>query len=178
MFYQLIESRRSVRNFQEKPVEPEKIDMLVEAALRPPSSKGLNPWEFIIVTERELLEKLSTSKPHGASFLKHAPLGIVVCGNPQISDVWVEDCSIASTYILLAAESLGLGACWIQIRNRSYNETTSAQDYISDTLNIPAGLLVESIIAVGYPDKKKPPHTSEELQFEKVHRNSYGTPYK
>ena len=116
MFSSLIQKRRSIRKFQEKPVENEKIEILIEAALRSPSSRGHNPWEFVVVTERDSLEKLSSAKIHGSEFLKNAPLGMVVCADEDKCDVWVEDCSIASTFIFLASESLGLGSCWIQIR--------------------------------------------------------------
>ena len=76
MFLSLIEKRRSIRKYKKRPVEPEKIEALAEAALRAPSSRGFNPWEFIVVTDRAMLVKLSGAKPHGSSFLKGAPLGI------------------------------------------------------------------------------------------------------
>ncbi len=174
MFSSLIQKRRSIRRFQEKSVGDEKIEVLIEAALRSPSSRGYNPWEFVVVTERDLLEKLSNAKIHGSEFLKNVPLGIVVCGDPDKCDVWVEDCSIASTFIFLASESLGLGSCWIQIRERMHSETLTSEAYVSDVLNIPPKLKVESIIAVGYPAETKPPHKKEELQYEKVFLNQYG----
>ena len=175
MFLSLIQRRRSIRNYSEKPVEAEKIDALIEAALRAPSSRGFNPWEFVVVTDNGLLEKLSTAKPHGASFLRNAPLGIVVCADPEKCDVWVEDASIASIFIHLAAASVGLGSCWIQIRKRMHDQTTSAQAYIRRLLNIPKNLNVESIVAIGYPAEKKPPHRKEELQYKKVHYGLYGS---
>jgi nitroreductase len=174
MFLSLIQKRRSIRKYLEKPVETEKIDQLIEAALRSPSSRGFNPWEFIVVTDKSLLEKLSKAKPHGASFLKNASLGIIVCGNPEKCDVWVEDASIASIFIHLAAESEGLGSCWIQIRKRMYDQTKTSNAYIRDLLNIPGNLNVESIVAIGYSDEKKPPHRKEELQYKKVHYGLYG----
>jgi len=177
MFMSLIQKRRSIRKFLDKPIEAEKIDLLLEAALRAPSSKGVNPWEFILVIDRDLLEKLSQAKQHGSAFIKNAPLGIVVCADPQKCDVWVEDASIASIFIHLAAESLGLGSCWIQIRERMHDAKKSSQEYIAELLNIPATMRVESIIAVGYPDEKLPPHKKEELLFEKVRRDTYGRPY-
>ncbi|MFQ5715218.1 MAG: nitroreductase family protein [Candidatus Scalinduaceae bacterium] len=173
----LIQKRRSIRRFLAKPIEDEKIEMLIEAALRAPSSRGLNPWEFIVVTERDLLEKLSSAKTHGSEFLKNAPLGIVICADEDRCDVWVEDCSIASTFIFLASESMGLRSCWIQIRERMHNETKTSEAYVSEILDIPLRLKVESIIAVGYPDEKKPPHKKEELQYEKVYLNQYGKLY-
>lgn len=177
MFISLIQKRRSIRRFLPKPVEGGKIDLLIEAALRAPSSRGLNPWEFIVVTDHALLEKLSLVKQHGSDFLKHAPLGIVVCADAAQCDVWIEDASIASILFQLAAESLGLGSCWIQIRERMHDGEKSAQEYVSETVNIPAKLNVESIIAIGYPDEKKPPHGKEELLYEKVHSDIYGRPY-
>ncbi len=177
MFIPLIQKRRSIRRFLKRDIEPEKIDLLVEAALRAPSSRGLNPWEFIVVTERETLDRLSMAKIHGSSFLKNANLGIVVCADPEKCDVWVEDASIASIFIHLAALSLGLGSCWIQIRERMHNEIMTSEEYISGILNIPANLKVESIVAVGYPDEEKPPHTKEELEYEKVRNNVYGTAF-
>ncbi|GAX60979.1 nitroreductase [Candidatus Scalindua japonica] len=177
MFMSIIQKRRSIRKFLNKPVEKEKIDLLIEAGLRSPSSRGFNPWEFMVITDRDLLEKLSDSKMHGSQFLKNAPLGIVVCADPEKCDVWVEDCSIASTFIFLAAESLGLRSCWIQIRERMHNETITSEKYVSNTLEIPSRLNVESIIAIGYPDETKSFHKKEELQFAKVYYNQYGKPY-
>lgn len=176
-FIDVIRKRRSVREFLKKPVEPEKIDLLVEAALHAPSSRGLDPWEFIVVTDRELLQKLSGSKPHGADFLAGAPLGMVACANTAKSDVWVEDASIASIYMWLAAEALGLGACWIQIRQRSHDENQSARDYIAQLLRLPAQLQVEAIIAVGYPKRKNLPHLKANLKYDKVSLNFYREPY-
>ncbi len=131
MFLSLAQSRRSIRKYQDKPVESEKIDRLVEALLRAPTSMGKNSWEFVVVTDRSLLKKLSGAKPHGSAFLKNAALGIVVCGNPQIADIWIEDASIASIYIHLAAASLELGSCWIQIRERKHDDTQTAENYIA-----------------------------------------------
>ncbi|MEX1329168.1 MAG: nitroreductase family protein [Desulfobacterales bacterium] len=174
MFMDLITKRRSIRRFTADKVELEKIELLKEAALRAPSSRGINPWEFIFITDRDLLANLSTAKPHGSTFLKDAPLGVVVCADPQKSDVWVEDASIATIFIELAAASLDLGSCWIQIRKRMHVDTQSAEAYIANLLNIPSHLKVESMIAIGYPAESKPPHSKEELQNEKVYLNQYG----
>ncbi len=178
MFLSLIQKRRSIRRYLPWPVEKEKINVLIEAALRAPSSRGFNPWEFIFVTRRDLLKTLSVTKEHGSSFLRNATLGIVVCADAVKSDVWVEDASIASIFIQLAAESIGLGSCWIQIRERMHDNEKTAQEYISEILNIPPGLKVESIIAVGHPERRKPPHAKEDLQYDKIHLNSYGNLYR
>ncbi len=178
MFLSLIEKRRSIREFLDKPVEASKIDMLIEAALRSPSSMGKNPWEFVVVKEKDLFEKLSTAKQFGSTFVENAPLAIVVCADPDTSDVWVEDASIASIYIHLAAESIGLGSCWVQIRNRMRDETVSSQAYLAELLGIPDSRQVLAMVAIGYPDEEKPPHTKEELQYGKVYLDRYGEPYQ
>ena len=174
MFIELITKRRSIRRYDKRPVEKEKIDLLIETALRSPSSRGFNPWEFIVVNDPSLIEKLSKAKPHGSSFLKNAPLGIVICADPQISDVWIEDAAIASIYLHLAATSLELGSCWIQIRDRMHDETRTAHDYIAELIGIPENLNVLSIMAIGYPAEKRAPLTRRELQYEKVSFNQYG----
>jgi nitroreductase len=150
---------------------------LEEAALCAPSSRGINPWEFIFITDRSLLAKLSAAKPHGSTFLKDASFGVVVCADPAKSDVWVEDVSVATIFIELAETSLGLESCWIQIRERMHDEAQTAEAYIAHLLKIPSHLKVESMIAIGYPAESKPPHTKEELQNEKVYLNQHGKPY-
>lgn len=178
MFLSLVQKRRSTRRFQDKQVEADKIDVLIEAALRAPSSMGNRPWEFIVVEDRGLLGKLSVSKQFGSTFLKDAPLGIVVCADPAKSDVWVEDASIASILIHLAAASIGLGSCWIQIRERMHDDTKTSQAYISEILNIPENMKVEAIVAIGYPDEEKSPHQKETLLYNKVYLDFYDRPYR
>ncbi|CAB1055405.1 Nitroreductase family protein [Olavius sp. associated proteobacterium Delta 1] len=177
MFIDLIRNRRSIRKFTNEEIGADKVELLKEAALRPPSSMGHNPWEYIFVTDGQLLSKLSKAKPHGSSFLADARLGIVVCADPEKSAVWIEDASIATIFIQLAAESLGLGNCWVQIRARMHDDTQSAETYIAGLLNIPSNLKVESVVGIGYPAEEKAPHTREELQDEKVFLNTYGSPF-
>ena len=177
MLLDLFRQRRSIRKFTGEAIEADKLEVLKEAALRPPSSMGHNPWEFVFVTDGQLLAKLSKAKPHGSSFLAEARLGIVVCADPEKSAVWIEDASIAAIYIQLAAESLGLGNCWVQIRERMHDDTQSSETYIAELLNIPSNLKVESVVGIGYPAEEKSPHTREELQDEKVFINQYGSPF-
>ena len=177
MFLELLQKRRSIRKYLDKGVDSATIDQLVEAALRAPTSMGKNSWEFVIVTEPDLLQKLSNAKPHGSTFLKNAKLGIVVCGDPQITDVWIEDASIASAFVHLAATSLELGSCWIQIRERKHDDTQTAEAYIAEILNLPAHIKVVSIVAIGYPDEHKSAHPRESLPYDKVSLNNYGVTY-
>ncbi|MBW2094610.1 MAG: nitroreductase family protein [Deltaproteobacteria bacterium] len=174
MLISVLQKRRSIRRFLEKDIEPEKIDALIEAALRSPSSMGRNPWEFIIVTDKAILHTLSRAKEHGSAFMKNAPLGIVICADPDTSDVWIEDASIASIILHLTAASLGLGSCWIQIRERMHNNTKTAEAFVADVLHLPENVRVLSMVGIGYPAEEKPGHGKETLNYGKVHWNRYG----
>ena len=173
MVFDVVKRRRSIRKFKNQPVENKKIETLIETLVRSPSSRNQSPWEFIVVTNKILLNQLSKSKRHGSAFLKGAPLAIVVCGNPEKSDVWVEDCSAASILVQIVAESLHLGSCWIQIRERMHSDTTSAESYVRSVLDIPSRLKVESIIAIGYPDERKDPHDKRSLDFNRLSYDYY-----
>lgn len=170
---EMLRSRRSIRKFTSEKIAPETIEVLVEAALRAPSSRGINPWEFILVDDPELLRKLSEAKQHGSQFLKNAPLAIVVCADSTKSDVWVEDCSIAAIIIQLTAVSLGLGSCWAQIRNREHDNGHSAEAYIQELLGLPEQIRVETVLGIGHPAEKKIPLAADKLQHEKVRRNRW-----
>lgn len=113
-FATLIKSRRSTRKFTDQLLNPEQVEMILKAALMAPASKRKNPWQFVVVEDKEMLAKLSVCKPAGAAFLKDCALAVVVLANVMESDVWVEDASIASIYMQLQAEDLGLGSCWCQ----------------------------------------------------------------
>lgn len=175
---ELIRGRRSIRSFTPQPVEAEKTALLIEAALRSPSSRNINPWQFIVVDDRELLGLLASAKQHGSAFLKGAPLGIVVCADTTCSDVWVEDCSIAAIMVQMTAHSLGLGSCWIQIRLRQHSEEMTSESWVREQLGLPGHMAVAAIIAVGYPDRRREPLPESALQQDKVHRNRYGAPYR
>ncbi|NLU53516.1 MAG: NAD(P)H nitroreductase [Clostridiaceae bacterium] len=173
MLYDLLKTRRSIRKFQDREVEKEKIDSILKSALLSPSSRSRRPWEFIAVTDKELLKKLSNCREHSSQFLEGAPLGIVVAADPNACDVWIEDCSIASIIIQLTAQSLGLGSCWIQVRQRYGAGNKSAGDYIKELLGIPAYYEVESIVAIGYPGEEKRAYSENELLYGKLHYNIY-----
>ena len=165
---EILRDRRSIRRYKDQQIEEEKIEQLKEAALRAPSSRGINPWRFVFVTDKPMLEKLSSAKESGSSFLKDAALGVVVAAKQGESDVWVEDCSIASIILQLAGCSLDLGSCWIQIRNRRHSSSMSAEDYVKQTLGLPDEFLVECIISFGYPDEVKRPVAAADLEWSKI----------
>ena len=174
MFLDLLRKRRSIRRFTNKPIEQEKIDLLIEALLRAPSSRDLNPWEFILVTDPSTREALAQAKQHGSSFIRHAPLAVVICADPKKCDVWIEDASIATTFVHLAATDLGLGSCWVQIRLRPHDDTETAEHYIARLLDIPEGMVVEAIVAIGYPLDAKPGHPKENLLTERISYEKFG----
>jgi nitroreductase len=171
----ILYNRRSTRKFTDKKVEEETIHQLIKAALLSPSSKNSQPWEFIVVEDSELLSQLSVAKPHGACLLKHAPLAVVVAGDKTKSDVWIEDCSIASIILQLAAEALGMGSCWVQIHRRYHNDDQTANEFIRELLHIPDHLEVLSVVGVGYKAADRPALTDKEIDWLKVVRNCYQT---
>lgn len=168
-FHDLIVKRRSIRKYTEEPLSAEDVKTILEAALLSPAGKSKNPWHFIVVEDKEVLEQLSHAKKHGATPLKNASLAIVVLGEPIISDTWVEDTSIACTMIQLQCEDLGLGSCWIHMRNRFTEAGQESEDAVRNILDIPYSIDVLAVIAIGHKNEDKKPHDTENLQWEKVH---------
>ena len=169
----LLRQRRSIRTFLQKRIEAAKIDLLTEALLRSPSSRNICPWEFIFVKESELLQKLSRAKQSGSAFLAKAPLAVVILGDEQKSDVWIEDCSIAAIILQLTAQSLGLASCWVQIRNRMHDMETTSEVYVQQLFGLKDHLRVESIIGIGYAAEHKPGVPAEHLHREKIHSSTF-----
>lgn len=178
-FYDLAKQRRSVRKYQDKEVPKEMVESLLKTVLMSPASKRSNPWEFVVVTDKDKLKDLAGAKKMGGAFIENAPLAIVVMADAEKSDVWVEDTSIASAYLLLAAEDLGLGACWIQIRKRTDNDNTPADFNVKKILGVQKSeLVVESIISLGFKDEEKAPFNEEKMLKERVKLNNYNTEWK
>lgn len=169
----ILRSRRSIRKYEERRLEPEKVELIKEAVLRAPSGKNARPCEFVFVDDKETIKKLSEARPAGSQFLSGSPLAVVVLGNESKSDTWVEDCSIAAALAHCTAHAIGLGSCWIQVRNRPHSDSETAEDYIRGLLDIPDNLRVLAMIAVGYPGESKPGHSEKELDFSKIKGNYY-----
>ncbi len=172
-FLGLLRSRRSIRQYMNEAVSEEDRQYLIECMLRAPSSRGLNPWEFVIVDQKEKMELLAECKPHGATFLKDTTLAIVICADPGKCDVWVEDTSIAATLVHLAATDLGLGSCWVQVRMRNHKDGAPAENVIKKILAIPEHFRVEAIVGIGHAREAKKGHSDESLLMEKIHYNSF-----
>ena len=168
-FFDLLKSRRSIRKYKPVAVEPEKIEKITTAVLMSPASKRSNPWEFIVVQDKETLIRLSESRQHGSQFLADAPLGIVVTADTTKSDVWMEDASIAAIIMQLQVQELGLGSCWIQIYGRKNEEGISSEAYIRNLLSIPEHFAVLCILSIGYPNEERKPYDESKLAHEKIH---------
>ncbi len=175
-FASLIKQRRSTRKFTEEPLTPEQVESILKAGLMAPSSKRSNPWQFIVVEDKEMLQKLAHCKNGGSAFLEGCSLAVVVCADVMASDVWVEDASVASIYMQLQAEDLGLGSCWCQIRNRVTEDERDSNDYVRFLLQIPYQLDVLSIIGFGHKDQVRKPFDESHLQWEKIHLGKYQEP--
>lgn len=173
-FSELIKNRRSMRKFTEEELSQEQVVDLMKAALMAPTSKRSNAWQFIVVDDKETLKKLSLCKEHASQFIADAALAIVVTADPLQSDVWIEDASIASIYLQLQAEDLGLGSCWVQVRERYTANGTDSGEYVREVLDIPLQLQVLSVIAIGHKGMERKPFNEEHLQWEKIHLNKYG----
>lgn len=166
-------TRRSCRKFEDRAVEAEKKEKLLQAAQLAPSGRTTRPWEFVVIEDKEMLQKLGNCRNPNQAFLPETPLAIVVLGNTQKTDTWIEDASIASVIMQLEAEKLGLGSCWVQIRLRDSNQGVSSEDYVRKLLGIPKHLAILNIIAVGYPGEIRPAHTLDEVDPEKIHTETY-----
>ncbi len=175
-FGELVRTRRSMRKFTEEELAQDEVVALLRAALMSPSSKGLRPWSFVVVDDKDLLRRLARCKEHGAGLIEGAPLAVAVLADPARSDVWVEDASVATAMMLLQAEDLGLGACWVQIRNRAMADGKPAEDVVRAILHVPEHLRVLSIVAVGHKGMERKPFDEDRLEWEKVHVNTFGAP--
>ncbi len=172
-----LKTRRSIRKFKDADIETDKVDNLIKAMLTAPSSSNDRPWEFIFVTDRKLLGVLSTVRQSSSRFLKEAALGVVLLGDHEKKDTWIEDTTIAAVFAQLTAHSMGLGSCWVHIRNRAHSDSETAEQFVKELLDVPENRSIECIIAIGYPAEQKKPYSEGNLKYEKVYKNEYGVRY-
>lgn len=151
-----IMTRVSVRQFTDKKIAPETLDTILRAGMAAPSAMNKQPWAFVVVTERSVLDTLRAKHPH--SNLATATAAIIVCGDYQKTiegdgkEYWVQDCSAATENILLAAHGLGLGAVWCGV----YPIEERMKD-VSAVLGLPADIVPLNVIAMGYPAENPAP---------------------
>ena len=163
-----IRSRRSIRKYTAQPVPQDLVNRLLEAAMAAPSAGNEQPWEFISITDRDVLQAITKVHPY-SQMLKEAPLAIVVCGNlerEKYPGFWVEDCSAATENILLEAEDCGLGGVWLGV----YPHDDRVKG-ISEILGLPANVIPLSLVAIGYPAEKKPP--ADRFDTSRIHINRW-----
>lgn len=163
-FWEAILTRRSIRKFKSHPIPDELIEKILRAGMQAPSARNKQPWHFVLVKNREMLDKISEVHPY-AYMLKEAPLGILICGDSEIEttiEYIVQDCSAATQNMLLAAHDLGLGAVWLGIFPREQRVKA-----MRELLEIPEKIIPVSMIAVGYPDEKK--SYEDRFKPERVH---------
>lgn len=171
--HDLLLRRHSIRRYADAEIAPEDVRTILEAALLAPSSKSARPWEFVVVENRDDLEKLAGCKAFGTRPISTCALAVVVCADPERSDMILEDMSIAAAYMQLQATAIGLGACWIQVRNRFTADGENAEDIVRETLGIPANYVVECIVTIGKPDEQRRPVDPSKLLWEKVHAEKW-----
>ena len=172
-FSELTTIRRSHRKFTDERVSDEQLRTIMRSALMAPSSKGLHSYAFVTVTDKEKIEVLAHCKDMGSELLFGAPAAIVVLGEPAVSDAWIEDASVAATHILLQAEDLGLGACWVQVRERKDKEGRLAEDNVRQLLGIPEDMRILCIVALGHKGSERKPQNEERLKWDRVHAEQW-----
>lgn len=161
----LIKKRRSIRKYTSKTVSDADIRTLLEAAMAAPSANNSQPWQFIVVRDKELRQQLAETHPWSRMCAK-APVVFVVCGDERSSDHWVEDTSAATQNLLLAVTAMDLGAVWVGIYPRPQREA-----HVRRALGIPEGVRVLCLVPVGHPAESKQPRTQYDER--KVHRERY-----
>ncbi|MCQ2310694.1 MAG: nitroreductase family protein [Paludibacteraceae bacterium] len=174
-FLELCQSRRSIRQYTNQPVEQEKIDYILRCALMSPSSKRTNPWEFFVLTVDDaqctmhdapcIIRRLAGVKTYGAQMFDTAMAAVVVAVDSSLTDTWQCDGAIAAQNMLLAAEEQGLGACWCQIYGRDNSEQT-----VRDVCHIPDSLNVLCVISLGYKNEERKDYDLDKLKYDKIHR--------
>ena len=162
---QIIFSRRSIRQYTGQPLSEADITSLLQAGMAAPSAGNRKPWHLIVVTDKQTLRAIAAAPPYSRT-LGSAALAIVVCGDPSISDWWLQDCTLATENILIAAAGLGLGAVFLGCHERAEREQP-----IRQVLGIPEEIGMASVLSIGHPAEEKEPRTQYDPA--RVHRNKW-----
>jgi nitroreductase len=162
----VIDRRRSVRAYQSREVEPERVEKLLRAAMQAPSAGNQRPWEFLVVRDRDALERLSTMSPY-SGHVARAPLAIVLLGREgrmRFPENWEQDMGAAAENILLEATEQGLGAVWAGV-----HPLPERIDAIREQFSLPDELMPFAVIAVGYPEKEDANHFVDRFDPGRIH---------
>ena len=160
--------RRSTRKFNDEPVTKDELDSILHTALLAPTSMNRKPCNFMVVERKETLVELANSKDHGAALIEGADKAIVVVADALVADTWVEDSSIALTYMHLMATELGLGSCWVQIHLR-FKDVRDSEELVRDILKIDDHYRIVVIMALGHSDDIPPAHDLADIDKTKIH---------
>lgn len=169
--YELTRRRRSVRRYGAAHIGPEILEEIMKVALTAPTAFGFPSVEFVVVQDAEMIRRVGECKSYGGSQIDGADaviVTIVKTADKRKAEFWIEDGAIASAYILLAAEQYGIGACWVQIRNRT-GKRKSSDEEIRELLGVPDGYTVLNLIALGEKAEEKRPYTDSDLRKENIH---------
>lgn len=145
-------NRKSIRKYKDIKISDEIVEELLRAGMAAPSAGNEQPWEFIVLRNKELMKKITEVHPY-SKMLLNTDVAIVVCGDEAkevFKGYWVQDCSAATENILLAAEAKGLGAVWLGVY-----PLADRVEAIKELLNLPASVIPLSIVPVGYPDEQR-----------------------
>ena len=167
-FLELCQRRRSIRKYTNQPVEREKLDYMLRCALMAPSGKRLNPWEFVVVTDEQVLRQLAGCKTYGSQMFNTAMAGIVVAADSSLTDTWQCDGAIAAEHMLLATEEQGLGGCWCHVYGRDESE-----QMVRELTGIPENYAVLCVIALGYKGEERKDYNLEKLLYNKIHFDKF-----
>lgn len=170
---EIFANRRSVRKYAQGSLEDEALDKILKAGLLAPSGHARRPWEFILVRDKRMLERLSACRSSGADTLKQAAAAIVVIADEQKQDVWIEDCSVALGYMHLAASTLNLGSCWVQVRLRAAADGRSCEEFLREALGFPPNFKAEAILVLGVLQRSPSPHDLQKLNLSKIHKEKF-----
>ena len=170
---ELLLKRRSIRKYTAESISEDKLEKILQAGLLSFSGRNLKPWEFVVVRDKEVLQKLSQSRKAGAGMLADADCAIVVLGDTQKTDTWIEDCSIAMTFMHLMATELCVGSCWIQGHLREASDGTTTEDYVRTLLHVPDNYKLAAILSLGMPQKEEKSHSLDELVLTKIHKEVF-----
>ena len=153
-FKEVIARRHSVRKFTDQPVDRGTIDEMIAEAMTAPSSRNSRSTGFMIVEDKSVLEAISEMRESGSAFVKDAAAAIVVLGDAGKTDLWVDNASISTTYLMLSAVDKGLGSCWVHVNGRPRSKTDAtkgmAEDYLRELLGIKDNMKVLCVLALGY----------------------------
>ena len=166
----IIKKRRSIRQYTTQKVEDEKIQAILEGMMYAPSARAARAWEFIVVKDWEIIQRLGSMKIH-AEHAKGAQVVIVICSKEW--KYWVEDASIIGSYVYLLATGLGLATCWVQILDSITMDGGSGEEYVKKLLNIPSDIRVLCMMPIGYSSELLPEHTPAEFKKQKIHEEKW-----